>query len=70
MVAPARVPRDIILKLNREINDLLRNPQFRDAMIARGAIPMGGSTEEFSEFIRQEVKKYATLVKESGIRAE
>jgi tripartite-type tricarboxylate transporter receptor subunit TctC len=70
MVAPARVPKDIILKLNREINDLLRNPQFRDAMIARGAVPMGGSTEEFSKFIQDEVKKYAALVKESGIRAE
>ena len=70
MVAPAHVPKDIILKLNREINELLRNPQFRDAMITRGAVPLGGSTEEFSGFIRREVQKYATLVKESGIRAE
>jgi len=70
MVAPARVPKEIILKLNREINDLLRNPQFRDAMIARGAVPMGGSAGEFSKFIQDEVKKYAALVKESGIRAE
>ena len=70
MVAPARVPKDIILKLNHEINELLRNPQFRDAIITRGAVPMGGSTEEFSGFIRREVQKYATLVKESGIRAE
>jgi tripartite-type tricarboxylate transporter receptor subunit TctC len=70
MVAPARVPRDIILKLNREINALLQNPEFRDGMTARGAIPMGGSTEEFAAFMRQELKKYAALVKESGIRAE
>ena len=70
MVAPARVPRDIILKLNREINALLHNPEFRDGMTARGAIPMGGSTEEFAAFMRQELKKYAALVKESGIRAE
>jgi tripartite-type tricarboxylate transporter receptor subunit TctC len=70
MVAPARVPNDIIQKLNREINELLRNPQFREAMISRGAVPMGGSTEEFSKYIQDEVKKYAALVKESGIRAE
>lgn len=70
VVAPARVPKDIMLKLNREINALLRNPEFRDAMIARGAVPTGGSSEEFSAFIREEVKKYAMLVKESGIRAE
>ena len=70
VVAPARVPKDIVQKLNREINELLRNPQFREAMIARGAVPTGGSTEEFSKFIQDEVKKYAGLVKESGIRAE
>jgi tripartite-type tricarboxylate transporter receptor subunit TctC len=70
MVAPARVSKDIILKLNREINDLLRSPQFREAMIARGAVPMGGSVEDFDAFIRREVEKYAALVKESGIRAE
>jgi tripartite-type tricarboxylate transporter receptor subunit TctC len=70
LVAPARVSKDIILKLNREINALLRNPEYRDAMIARGAVPMGGSSEEFGAFIRQEAKKYAMLVKESGIRAE
>ena len=70
MVAPARVPKDIIVKLNREINDLLRDAQFRDGMIARGAIPMGGSSEDFDAFTRREVKKYAQLVKESGIKVE
>ena len=70
MVAPARVPKDIIVKLNREINDLLRDPQFRDGMIARGAIPIGGSSDEFDAFTRREVKKYAALVKESGIKVE
>ena len=39
MVAPVRVPKEIIVKLNREINELLRDPQFREGMIARGAVP-------------------------------
>jgi len=70
VVAPARVPRDIIQKLNREINALLKNPEFREGMLARGAVPMGGSSEEFAAFMRQEVSKYAALVKESGIKLE
>jgi tripartite-type tricarboxylate transporter receptor subunit TctC len=70
VVAPARVPRDIIEKLNREINALLKNPEFREGMLARGAVPMGGSSEEFAAFMRQEVGKYAALVKESGIKLE
>jgi len=70
MVAPVRVPKEIIVKLNREINELLRDPQFREGMIARGAVPMGGSSDEFDAFIRREVRKYAALVKEAGIRIE
>jgi len=70
VVAPARVPRDIIQKLNREINALLKNAEFREGMLARGAVPMGGSSEEFAAFMRQEVSKYAALVKESGIKIE
>ncbi|MGZ5125391.1 MAG: hypothetical protein ACXWIT_27910 [Burkholderiales bacterium] len=42
----------IVVKLHGEINDLLKNPQFRDTMIARGAIPIGGSSEEFGGFMR------------------
>ena len=70
VVAPARVPRNIIQKLNSEINALLKNAEFREGMLARGAVPMGGSSEEFAAFMRQEVSKYAALVKESGIKAE
>ena len=70
VVAPARVSPDIIQKLNRELNALLKSPEFREGMVARGAIPMGGSSAEFAAFIRQEVDKYAALVKESGIKAE
>ena len=39
-------------------------------MISRGAIPMGGTREEFDALIRRELKKYAALVKESGIKIE
>ena len=68
LVAPARVPREIIVKLHREINDLLNNPQFRETMTARGAIPLGGTSEEFGEFMRKEVKKFAAVAKD--IKAE
>jgi len=70
VVAPARVPQNIIQKLNVEINALLKSPEFREGMLARGAVPMGGSSEEFAAFMRQEVGKYAALVKAAGIKLE
>jgi tripartite-type tricarboxylate transporter receptor subunit TctC len=70
IVASSRVPRDIVLKPNTQINELLKNPQFRDALITRGAVPMGGSVDDFVKLLKSEVQKYAAVVKASGIRAD
>ena len=70
LVAPARVPRDIVHKLNREIDAALKSPAFGDKLVALGAVPMGGSAEDFSRFIEREVKKYPDVVKQGGIKAE
>jgi tripartite-type tricarboxylate transporter receptor subunit TctC len=70
LVAPARVPKEIVMKLNREINELLRTPAYRDALLARGAVPMGGSVDEFSAYLRREIDKYGALVKQAGIRGD
>lgn len=70
LVAPAHVPKDIILKLNRPIDELLHAASFREALLARGAIPMGGTPDEFAAFLNSEINKYAKLVKAAGIRAD
>ena len=70
IVAPSRVPRDIVLKLNAQVNDLLKSPQARDMLLKSGAVPMGGSVEDFGKFLKNEVDKYAKLVKVTGIRGE
>ena len=70
MLAPAATPRAIVTKLNSDFNAALRDPAIRNAMIANGAEPLGGSVEEFARFLPQEVKKYATVVKQAGMKAE
>jgi hypothetical protein len=64
MVAP-RVPKDIILKLNREINDLLRNPQFRDAVIARGCAD-GRQRSSPNSFGSEEIRGAGERVRNKG----
>jgi tripartite-type tricarboxylate transporter receptor subunit TctC len=70
LLAPAGVPQPILMKLNRDFNAALEDPSARSAMTARGAEPLGGSMQEFSEFLRREVEKYAAVAKEAGIRAQ
>jgi tripartite-type tricarboxylate transporter receptor subunit TctC len=70
LLAPAGVPQPILTKLNRDFNAALEDPATRNAMTSRGAEPLGGSMEHFSQFLRREVKKYAEVAKEAGIRAQ
>ena len=70
LLAPAGVPQPILAKLNRDANAALEDPAARTAMTNSGAELMGGSMEEFSQFLRREVKKYAAVAKEAGIRAQ
>jgi len=70
LLAPAGVPQPILAKLNRDFNAALEDSPARKAMTARGAEPLGGSIDAFSQFVRREVRKYAAVAKEAGIRAQ
>ena len=70
LLTPAGVPRQILEKLNRDVNAALQDPPARRAMTEQGAEPLGGSVEDFSRFVVNEVKKYAAVAKEVGIRAQ
>jgi len=70
LLAPAGVPQPILAKLNRDFNAALEDPATRKTMAARGAEPLGGSIDAFSQFLRREVKKYAAVSAEAGIRAQ
>ena len=70
LIAPARTPRPIITKLNKEIARILHLPDVKEKMAADGADAVGNTPEEFNAHIRAEVLKYGKLVKEVGLKAE
>ena len=70
MLAPAAVPKPILVKLNTDFNAALKDQKIRSAMIANGAEPLGGSQEEFAQMLPREIKKYATVTKQAGIKAQ
>ncbi len=70
LIAPARTPRPIITKLNKEIARILHLPDVKEKLAADGADAVGNSPEEFGAHIRTEVAKYGKLVKEVGLKAE
>jgi tripartite-type tricarboxylate transporter receptor subunit TctC len=70
VMAPAKTPRDIVTRLNVEIGRILATPDVRDRYIGEGVEPIGGSTELFAGFIREEIDKYAKVVKAAALKAE
>jgi tripartite-type tricarboxylate transporter receptor subunit TctC len=71
IVAPAAVPREIVLKLNGEIRKIMTNPEFVKRYAERGIdMRASASPEEFTAYIRSEADAFAKLVKDAGMKAE
>jgi tripartite-type tricarboxylate transporter receptor subunit TctC len=68
MMAPAKTPKDIISRLNVEIDKALKSPDIRERFANDGLEPMGGSPEFFGKFIRSEIDKYAKVVKATNLQ--
>ena len=69
LFAPAGTPREIVNKLNAEVQRIMQLPEVRDRALAAGAEPAAGTPEEFAAFIRTEIPKWAEVVKVSGAKA-
>ena len=67
--APAGVPRDIIMRLNAELARALATPDVRERILASGNEPISSSPEELGAFIRDEIAKWAKVIKASGVKA-
>ena len=70
LAAPAGVPGEIMLKINRKIDAQLRDPAFVEKLAVIGTVPIGGTSEEFAAFVRKEMTKYAAVVKKAGLQVD
>lgn len=67
---PAKTPREIVDKLNRETLKALQTPKLREKLAALGVDPMVMAPEEFDAYVRKEIVLNAGLVKVAGIKPE
>ena len=68
--APAGTPKAIVDKLNAAFRQALEDPQVRDNLVARGAFPMPGSSDDLAQHVAREYPLWTKLVKESGAKVE
>ncbi len=70
IVGPARMPKDIVAKLNAEIRTALANPALRERFRVLGAETDPSTPEQFLELSRRETVKWAKIIKESGAKID
>ncbi len=70
VLAPAATPRDVVVKLNAEIVKAMNAPDIKEKFSALGAETTGSTPEQYAEFLKEEVTKWAGVIKASGIRAD
>jgi len=70
MMAPAGTPRPVLEKLNGEINKVLASPEVKETWGKQGAVPMGMSIDQFDKFLREDITKWAKVVKLSGAKQD
>jgi tripartite-type tricarboxylate transporter receptor subunit TctC len=68
--APAKTPREVVMKLNDAMVKTLRSPDVRERMNAIGFDVVAGTPEEFGQFMKAEVERWTKAVERGGIKPD
>jgi tripartite-type tricarboxylate transporter receptor subunit TctC len=64
---PAGTPKTVIDKLNRVVNQILADPSTREKLLAQFVEPVGGTPEDYAEFLRRESEKWGRVVRQANV---
>ena len=67
IMAPKGTPKEIVDRLNAEIGKIIAKPEIRDAWAKQGAVPMTMTPDQFGAFLKQDIEKWAKVIKTAGI---
>jgi tripartite-type tricarboxylate transporter receptor subunit TctC len=70
MFAPAKTPHDIIVKLNKQVVQILASPEMAQRLASQGAEPRSSTPEELTKFMRVESERWKKVIKTAGIKVE
>jgi tripartite-type tricarboxylate transporter receptor subunit TctC len=70
LLAPAKTPRTIVDRLNREVAAALAVPEVRDQLLLQGAEPGAGSPEAHAQYLASELKKWGKVIADIGVKVD
>ncbi len=69
LAGPAKVPAEVVDRLSSAVRKVLGNAEVRERLKSEGSDPVGSTPAEFARFIRDEIAKWAKVIKLSGAKA-
>ncbi len=70
LVAPAATPKPVIDRLNAEVVKALNSPETRQKLRDDGSTPLGGTPQQFADFLKAEHAKWGAVVREAAIKLD
>lgn len=70
VVAPAGVPRELLVKIGADIAQGVKSPELTQRMVSLGMEPVGSTPDEYNALIRSEIDKWQGVVKKAGIKLD
>jgi len=70
MFGPARMPKDVTERLNRELNALLKRADVRENLLKQAFDPKGSTVEEFNAYVRDQYETWGKAIRDAGIQPE
>ncbi len=70
IMAPAGTSKDIVNRINTEIQKYTNDPTNKERMLAQGAILEGGTPEQLAAYLKSETERWGTVIKKAGIKLD
>jgi len=70
IAAPAGTPAPVVERLNAEFNKALASPEVKAKFASLGVDPVGGSSAEFTQYVKADVERWAKIIKAANIKIE
>ena len=70
LMAPAGLPRDLVMRLNAEAIKALNAPDVNDKLMTQGLIPTPMSPEQLAQFIREDYERWAKVIKVANVKLD
>jgi len=69
LLAPAHTPREVIERLNAQVNEGLKSAEFKSALAKLSNQPLGGTPQDFTDVIKNDIGKWTPIVQALGLKA-